>query len=73
MSSEKQNFQGVNVEAGVPSEDDNNIGSEGVLEKQEEPSATRTSLETAELDYSIYNAREKWLIVCLVAVAGLFR
>jgi hypothetical protein len=50
---------------------DNDNG--GVVEKASDTTPVTTTIESQEPVYSVYDAREKWCLVGLVAVAGLFR
>jgi len=50
---------------------DNDNG--GVVEKASNTTPVTTTIESQEPVYSVYDAREKWCLVGLVAVAGLFR
>ena len=62
-----QKMLNASSEVVAPSENEER----GVFEKQ-----INTAAETSEMPeppYSVYNGKEKWLLVGLVAVAGLFR
>jgi hypothetical protein len=52
------------------------IGNDSTLTDLVDESSSSTSTSTTEipeLPYSIYSTKEKWFIVGVVAVAGLFR
>lgn len=55
-----------------PCQGSDSLASRGIMEVNKIAPETE-SAQRAEDIYSIYNSKEKWLIVVLVAVAGLFR
>jgi len=70
---DNNNKNHVNEDAAITVINNSSTSTDLVDESTSSTSTSTSTAEIAELPYSIYSTKEKWFIVGVVAVAGLFR